>query len=82
MPFVDAYIRGGKSKEAAACMALIRDESVRMNKLEDNKQWMEAAVLATKLQDQHRLVEIFRACGDANMKQDIQILAQKIGIRL
>ena len=82
VPFVDAYITGGKSKEAAACMALIPDERVRMDKLEDNQQWMEAAVLATKLSDQQRIVEIYRACQNQKIKADIQVLAIKIGVKL
>jgi len=82
VPFVEAYISGGKKKEASQCIKLIRDESIRMDKLEENEQWMEAAVLATKLQDQQRLVEIYRSCNDTKIKADIAVLGNKIGVRL
>ena len=82
VPFVDAYILGGRSKEAASCMSLIRDEQVRIDKLEDNQQFMEAAVLTIKLNDQHRLVEIYRACNNKQIKADIARLGEKIGVRL
>jgi hypothetical protein len=81
-PFVDAYIRGGRSQEAASCIALIRDEQIRIDKLEDNKQYMEAALLAIKLNDQHRLIDIYRSCNNKQMKADIATLGAKFGVRL
>ena len=81
-PFVDAYIRGGRSQEAASCITLIRDEQIRIDKLEDNKQYMEAALLAIKLNDQHRLIDIYRSCNNKQMKADIATLGAKIGVRL
>ena len=82
VPFVEAYIAGGRSKEAAACMALVRDEQIRIDLLEKNHQYMKAAVLAIKLNDKHRLIDMYRGCTDKQMKADIAKLGEKIGVRL
>ena len=82
VPFADAYIRGGKSKEAAAMIALIKSEDRRLNKLEDNKQWIEAALLASKMGNPHRVKEIYFACGSPAIQEEVQVLARKVGIRL
>ena len=81
VPFADAYIRAGRSKEAAAMIALIKSEDERLDKLEDNEQWMEAALLASKMGDSHRVREIYFACGSSAVQKEVQTLALKAGIQ-
>ena len=80
VPFADAYIRAGRSKEAAAMIALIKSEDERLDKLEDNEQWMEAALLK-KMGDSHRVREIYFACGSSAVQKEVQTLALKAGIQ-
>ena len=82
VPFADAYIRGGRPKEAAGMIALIKSEDERLNKLEDNQQWIEAALLASKMGDPHRVKEIYFACGSSAVQEEVQVLARKVGIQL
>ena len=81
-PFADAYIRGGKPKDAAAMIALIKSEEERLNKLEDNKQWIEAALLASKMGELQRVKEIYNECGSPAIQEEVQVLARKVGIQL
>ena len=82
VPFADAYIRAGRSKEAASMISLIKSEEDRLNKLEDNKQWIEAALLAGKMGEQQRVKEIYFSCGSPAIQKEVQTLAVKMGIVL
>jgi len=82
VPFADAYMRAGRAAEASQMIALIRSEDERLDKLEENGEFVPAALLAIKLGDPRRVAEIYSACGSQQMQAEVQMLAKKAGISL